>query len=87
GLEETLLARARGSHVDTVVVGGEVVVRGGRHVGVDRAEILKALRAALRAPRRRTDLAAAAVLVWPHIARYYSRWLEEAGETDGKLPL
>src|SRR5262245_66418137 len=47
---DAIVHRARAAAVDTVVVGGEVVLEGGRFSRVDKAEVLEELTASQRAP-------------------------------------
>jgi 5-methylthioadenosine/S-adenosylhomocysteine deaminase len=76
---DALVHRGRASHVDTVVVAGEVVLRDGRPTRVDKAEALEALAASLRAPlrpeeERRRRLGRA---VFDHVRAFYDGWLDE----------
>lgn len=75
---DAVVHRARTSAIDTVLVGGEVVVRDGRVTRVDKAAALEELAAALRVPlteqevhRRRLARA-----VFPHVRRFYAGWLD-----------
>lgn len=77
---DALVYRARASAVDTVLVGGELVVKNGRIVRLDKAAVLKELAASLRRPlspdeERRRRLARS---VFPHVQRFYDGWLEQA---------
>ena len=74
---EALVHRARADDVDTVLVDGRVVVRHGRHVGIDRQEVVRALKEQLaREPgevwRQRVHMAHALI---PYIERFYATWL------------
>ena len=76
---DALVHRGRASHVDTVVVAGEVVLQGGRPTRVDKAAALEALAASLRGPltpaeERRRRLGRA---VFDHVRRFYDGWLDE----------
>src|SRR5262245_56627163 len=75
---DAVVHRARASAVDTVLVGGEVLLRHGRFTRVDKAAVLDELAASLRAPltaedesRRRLSRA-----VFPHVKRFYDGWLD-----------
>jgi 5-methylthioadenosine/S-adenosylhomocysteine deaminase len=77
---DALVHRGRASHVDTVVVAGEVVLRKGSPTRIDKAEVLEQLAASLRAPlrpeegrRRRLGRA-----VFDHVRAFYDGWLDEA---------
>jgi 5-methylthioadenosine/S-adenosylhomocysteine deaminase len=77
---DAVVHRARPSHVDTVVVAGEVVLQDGRPTRVDKAAALAELAAALRAPlrpeeARRRDVARA---LFPHVRAFYDGWLSDA---------
>jgi len=76
---DALVHRGRASHVDTVVVAGEVVVRDGRLTRVDKAEALAQLATSLEAPlrpeeERRRRLGGA---VFDHVRAFYDGWLDE----------
>ena len=75
---DAVVHRARAAAIDTVVVGGEVVVRDGGVTRVDKAAALEELAASLRRPltpeeehRRRLSRA-----LWPHVRRFYQGWLD-----------
>ena len=77
---DAIVHRARAAAVDTVVVGGEVVLRDGRFTRVDRDAALAELAAALRAPlspaeERRRRLSRE---IFPHVRRFYDGWLDGA---------
>jgi cytosine/adenosine deaminase-related metal-dependent hydrolase len=75
---DAIVHRARSVAIDTVLVGGEVVVQGGRVTRVDKAAVLDELAATLRRPltdeevhRRRLSR-----LLFPHVRRFYAGWLD-----------
>ncbi len=75
---DALVQRAQSSHVDTVLVAGEPILRDGRFTRINKEEILAELAASLGAPlrpdeERRRDLAEA---VLPHVRRFYEGYLE-----------
>jgi cytosine/adenosine deaminase-related metal-dependent hydrolase len=75
---DALVYRGRAASVETVVIAGEVVLRGGRITGVDKSARLAELAAQLERPRRpeeerRRQLAEA---IFPHVQRFYERWLD-----------
>ena len=77
---DAVVHRARATHVDTVMVAGEVVLENHRFTRVDRAAVLAELAARLRAPlsppeERRKRLARE---ILPHVRRFYDGWLEGA---------
>jgi 5-methylthioadenosine/S-adenosylhomocysteine deaminase len=76
-----VVQRGRSPHVDTVLVAGEPILRGGRFTRINKEEILAELAASLSAPlrpdeQRRRALAEA---VLPHVQQFY------AGYLDGEL--
>ena len=77
---DAIVHRARASAIDTVLVGGEVVLRNGRITRVDKGAVLEELAAMLRRPltpeeehRRRLSRA-----LFPHVRRFYEGWLDAA---------
>ncbi len=75
---DAVVHRARAASIDTVIVAGEVVVRGGQVTRIDKAAALEELAAALRKPltpeedhRRRLSRA-----LMPHVRRFYQGWLD-----------
>lgn len=78
---DALVHRGRAADVETVLVGGEVVLRNGRFTRVDREEILMALAASLRRPllpheERRRELSRK---IFPHVRRFYDDWRPAGG--------
>jgi 5-methylthioadenosine/S-adenosylhomocysteine deaminase len=82
GVVDAVLYRAGRAHVDTVMVGGEVVLSGGRFVTLDEAHVHARLAESARerpsapATRRRDALAA----LRPHVEGFYDGWPEPAHE-------
>jgi len=79
---DILLQRAKVTHVDTVLVDGEVVLHQGRFTGFDRGDLLKELRHRLARPLQpheleRKELARA---LQPHIRDFYRDWRPERDE-------
>jgi cytosine/adenosine deaminase-related metal-dependent hydrolase len=75
---DAIVHRARAVAIDTVLVGGEVVVREGRVTRVDKAATLEELAARLRAPltEEETQRRRLAHAVYPHVRRFYSGWVD-----------
>ena len=76
---DAVVHRARTSAIDTVLVGGEVVLREGRITRVDKAAALEELAATLCSPpteednqRRRLSRA-----IFPYVRQFYTGWLDE----------
>ncbi|MFQ5913221.1 MAG: amidohydrolase family protein [Nitrospinota bacterium] len=74
---EVVLHRAQGRDVHTVVVDGEVLVRGGRHVRVDPEKVRERFKqlASARFPWLEEDEKMVGELS-PHVARHYADWDE-----------
>jgi cytosine/adenosine deaminase-related metal-dependent hydrolase len=75
-LVDAILYRARGLDVDTVLIDGEVVLRGGQFTRVDEEEVLRGLAASAAAdPDAKTKRWHEALQeLRPHVARFYERW-------------
>ena len=85
---DAIVHRARAASVDTVIVGGEVVLRDGRLTRVDKAAVLDELAGALRAPlapqeERRRRLSRE---VFPYVERFYAGWLDQAARDPFYAP-
>jgi len=77
---DAIVHRARATAIDTVLVGGEVVMRNGQPTRVDKAALLEELAASLRRPftaeeERRRQLSRA---VFPHVQQFYDSWLDHS---------
>jgi cytosine/adenosine deaminase-related metal-dependent hydrolase len=75
---DAVVHRARAAAVDTVLVAGEAVLRGGRVTRIDKAAALEELAATLGRPpapeeehRRRLSR-----VLLPHVRRFYDGWLD-----------
>lgn len=71
---DLLLMRARAGDVDTVIVGGEVVLRDGRPTRFDLEEVGREARAVLDSAGRSPEQAALVERLLPHIEAYYRGW-------------
>jgi hypothetical protein len=76
---DAVVHRAKTSAVETVLVAGEAVPRDGQFTRVNKADMLEALAASLRAPlqpaeERRRALSPA---VFPYVKHFYDGWLDE----------
>jgi 5-methylthioadenosine/S-adenosylhomocysteine deaminase len=80
---DALVHRGRSIDVETVVIGGEVVMRDRQFTRLEKQEILRALQTSLAAPLRPDEVErrrlARALL--PHVRRFYETWPLEAGES------
>lgn len=77
-LLDVLLYRARGEHVDTVLVGGEVLLRDGRFTKVDEDQIVSRLaeNAAQKPTQRVARLLDVLDELRPHVHRLFIGWPE-----------
>jgi cytosine/adenosine deaminase-related metal-dependent hydrolase len=68
--------RGKSAHVDTVLINGEAVLRGGRFVKVDEEQITKELRDQLARPIEQETLATRqmAARLLPYIDDFYAGW-------------
>jgi cytosine/adenosine deaminase-related metal-dependent hydrolase len=75
---DAILARARSHGVDTVLVGGEAILKGGRFTRVDEEAALGELAGRLAGPRSQDDerRRRMARRVLPYVERYYAGWLD-----------
>jgi 5-methylthioadenosine/S-adenosylhomocysteine deaminase len=76
---DAVVHRAKTSGVETVLVGGEPVLRDGQLTRLKKAELLQALAEALRVPlqpaeEQRRELSPA---VFPYVKQFYAGWLDE----------
>ncbi|MDP6823908.1 MAG: amidohydrolase family protein [Dehalococcoidia bacterium] len=80
---DAVVYRGRGSDVDTVIVDGEVLLRGGVHTKFDRAEIAARVRESLAGPLK-PDAAARARLntdLKPYVERWFANQPLSEGST------
>lgn len=69
-----LLYRAAASDVDTVLVGGQVVVENGRVTTLDEAAVGQELAAVLSRQPYPADQSAMVEALMPHVIKYYQSW-------------
>ena len=77
---DALVYRGKGLDVDTVIVDGEVVLRGGKLTRVNKDEIVARLKESLGAPRKPHEVHRAELgrRLLPHVQRFFEGW--ELGE-------
>ena len=77
---DTLLYRGKASHVDTVMIQGEVVVQGGTFIKMDKAEVLREIREQFSRPIEEQALEAQKLAqgLTPFVKEFYKDW----GKTD-----
>ena len=75
-LIDALIYKARATDVDTVMIGGRVMVEGGRVASVDEGRMLENLKAELARPLSEEDKARrrTAEELKPYIKRFYEAW-------------
>ena len=73
---DTLLYRGKASHVDTVMIQGEVVVRNGVFTKLDKAEVLREIREQFSRPVEDQALEARRLVqgLTPHVQEFYKDW-------------
>ncbi|MDA1258474.1 MAG: amidohydrolase family protein [Chloroflexi bacterium] len=71
---DALVYRGRGSDVDTVIVDGEALLRGGVHTKIDRAAVADQIRESLSGPRKPAEVAGAELNrdLKPYIERWFA---------------
>jgi len=72
-----LLYRGRASDVDTVIVDGEILYQGKKHLRLDAKNLLKQLKASITAAAK-DDAGSVEAELLPHAIRYYQAWDDEA---------
>lgn len=79
---DAIVYRGRGTDVDTVIVDGEVLLRGRELTRVNKGDVIAELKATLGRPlkrheQRRIDLSNALL---PHVDRWFANWELEQGD-------
>ena len=79
---DAIVYRGRGTDVDTVIVDGEVLMRGRKLMRVNKDEVIAQLKASLGQPLkphelRRAELSAALL---PHVTNWFANWDLEQGD-------
>ena len=88
GFADVLVALASPRHVETVLVGGEVVYTNGSHPHVDADEVAEKLGRVAARPRDPAfaDFAALVHELRPHVAGYYRDWTWRTGLSADYIP-
>ena len=73
---DTLLYRGKASHVDTVMIQGEVVVRNGAFMKMDKAEVLREIKEQFARPVEGQALEARKLVqgLTPFVQEFYKDW-------------
>ena len=76
---DALIYRGRSSDVDTVLVGGEILVRNGKFTKIDRAEVIRKLRESVPSEYPEDVIRKREMFdeLRPHIAKYFDRWFKD----------
>lgn len=76
GVVDTLLYRGKASHVDTVMIQGEVVVKDGTFIKMDKAEVLREIKEKFARPVEAQALEAKklALGLTPFVEEFYKDW-------------
>lgn len=84
---DAVVHRGRSADVDTVLIGGEVVLRDGRFTRVDRDAVLHALAESLRRPLQAHELRRRELSrrLFPYVRGFYDDWQPEGGEPFYRL--
>ncbi len=84
---DALLYRGKSSQVDTVIIDGEAVLRGGKPTKVDKDEIIRELKERFSAPldpQTRETRALAGELM-PYVKTFYQAWQQDQGEPHYRI--
>ena len=73
---DALVYRGRASDVDTVVIGGEVVLHDGQFVNIDEEDVRARLKASLERPLTENETATAQTVreMMPYVKQFYESW-------------
>lgn len=79
---DAIVYRGKGTDVDTVIVDGEVLLRGRELTRVNKSDVLSELKSALSQPlqRHEQDRVHLSKALLPHVTRWFSKWELERGE-------
>ena len=87
GPVDALLYRGKGSHVDMVIIDGEVVLRNGKPTKVNKEDIMRELKERFSAPLdpQTRDVRALVSELLPHVVRFYQAWQSDQGEPHYRM--
>ena len=76
---DALVQRAKMQHVDTVYIGGDIVLSGGKFTRIDRDAVLAEIAAHFAKPRNEDELARHALgnAVYPHVKAFYEGYIRD----------
>ena len=78
---DALLYRGKARHVDTVIIGGEVVLRNGRFTRINKEDVLRELKDRFARPLETSVVETRQMVeqLLPHVERFYQSWGPEDG--------
>ena len=78
---DALLYRGKARHVDTVIIGGEVVLRNGRFTRINKEDVLRELKDRFSRPLETSVVETRQMVeqLLPHVERFYQSWRPEEG--------
>ena len=78
---DALLYRGKAQHVDTVIIDGEPVLRGGRFTKIDKADVLRQLKERFAGPIEPSvrETRQMAERLAPYVKRFYQGWQPKEG--------
>ncbi len=78
---DALLYRGKARHVDTVIIGGEVVLRNGRFTRINKEDVLRELKDRFARPLETSVVETRQMVeqLLPHVERFYQSWRPEEG--------
>ncbi len=78
---DALLYRGKARHVDTVIIGGEVVLRNGRFTRINKEDVLRELKDRFSRPLETSVVETRQMVeqLLPHVERFYQSWGPEDG--------
>ena len=79
---DALLYRGKSGRIDTVVIDGEVVLRGGRFTKVDKGEVLRELKERFSRPEEPAAVEARQMVrrMMPYVEQFYRSWGDGQGQ-------
>ena len=84
---DTLLYRGKRSHVDVVIIDGEVVLRNGKATKVNKEDIMRELKERFSAPLdpQTRDVRALVSELLPYVTKFYQTWQSDQGEPHYRM--
>jgi cytosine/adenosine deaminase-related metal-dependent hydrolase len=75
-IADALLSRAKGQHVDTVIINGEVVLRGHQFTRLNKEDVVREIKSRFSRPIEPSVLATRQMVqrLFPYVKRFYQSW-------------